>query len=166
MTSIRRGPPPRPGEESVWDYPRPAVCQPTPKRVRVIFGGVVIADTTGAWRVLETSHPPTYYLPPHDIRMEFLTETDRRSLCEWKGLAQYFHIKVGDRFSRNAAWCYPEPTPAFEPIKDYVAFYPSRMDECWVGTDKVRSQAGDFYGGWVTPDLVGPFKGEPGTEFW
>lgn len=157
---------PGPGQESVWDYPRPAVCEPTAKRIQVMFGGESIADTTGAYRVLETSHPPGYYIPPTDINQTFMREELRRSFCEWKGQARYWSVVVGEQAAQNAAWSYPDPSPDFRPMKDFVAFYPAMMDACYVDGEKVLPQPGAFYGGWITPDVVGPFKGEPGTEFW
>ena len=157
---------PGPGQESVWDYPRPAVCEPTAKRIQVVFAGETIADTTGAYRVLETSHPPGYYVPPADINMDFMREEMRRSFCEWKGQARYWSVVVGDRVAQNAAWSYPDPSAGFVAMKDYVAFYPAMMDVCYVDGEKVLPQPGAFYGGWITSDVVGPFKGEPGTEFW
>jgi uncharacterized protein (DUF427 family) len=132
----------------------------------VVFGGVTIADTRDARRVLETSHPPVYYIPEKDIRMEFLSRAGGSSLCEWKGTALYYDIAVESRTARRAAWVYPDPTPAFASIKDCIAFYPAMMDACYVNGEKVRSQPGDFYGGWITDDIVGPFKGSPGTGFW
>jgi len=119
---------PGPGQESVWDYPRPPRLEDSTKHIQVIFNGVVIADTVGARRVLETSHPPVYYIPPTDIRMEYLTRTSRSSFCEWKGEASYYTITVGDKSAPNAAWFYPQPTVAFAAIKDYVAVYPSLME--------------------------------------
>ena len=157
---------PGPGQESVWDYPRPPRLEDSPKHTQVVFNGAVIADTHRAKRVLETSHPPVYYIPPEDIKMEFLTLTQRTTWCEWKGQAAYYTITVGDKQARNAAWSYPRPTPGFEAIKNYIAFYPSRMDACYVDGERVQTQAGDFYGGWITSDIVGPFKGEPGTMGW
>jgi uncharacterized protein (DUF427 family) len=157
---------PGPGQESVWDYPRPPRVEETSKRVRVVFDGETVADTTRAKRVLETSHPPVYYVPLDDVRGEFLVRTARSSFCEWKGRAGYYTVRVGDREAPDAAWFYPEPTPAFEPIRNYVAFYPSRMDACYVDDERVRSQEGDFYGGWITGEIVGPFKGGPGTRGW
>lgn len=154
---------PGPGQESVWDYPLPPRLEPTPKRIRVIFNGEVIADTQRAWRVLETSHPPVYYIPPDDIRMGFLTPTERATACEWKGWASYYTLRVGDREVANAAWYYPTPTKAFEPIAGYVAFYPNPMDACYVDDELVRPQPSGFYGGWVTSEIVGPFKGELGS---
>ncbi len=157
---------PAPGQESVWDYPRPAIAEPTPKRIQVIFNGVMIADSVMSYRVLETSHPPSYYLPQEDLRMEYFIPSNGRSTCEWKGPAQYFTISVNDRKAENAAWCYPSPTPSFEQMKGYVAFYPRMMDECRVAGEIATPQAGGFYGGWVTKDIVGPMKGEPGTWGW
>lgn len=157
---------PGPGQESVWDYPRPPRVEPTSRRVRVIFGGVTIADTRRALRVLETSHPPTYYIPPGDIRMEYLTPTGKRSFCEFKGIAGYYTVQVGERRAGNAAWFYAQPSSGYEAIAGYVAFYPSRMDACYVDDELVVAQEGDFYGGWITSDIVGPFKGGPGTWGW
>lgn len=157
---------PGPGQESVWDYPRPPQLVADSRRVRVLLNGITLADSTSAMRVLETSHPPTFYIPPADIAMEYLAATPRRSTCEWKGAATYYSITVGNRRVIDAAWTYPEPTPAFASIAGYVAFYPSRMDACYVGDELVQAQAGDFYGGWITTEIVGPFKGEPGTWGW
>ncbi len=157
---------PGPGQESVWDYPRPPRLERTDKKVKVVFGGVTIAYTTRALRVLETSHPPVYYVPPEDVRMEHLRPAEGGSFCEWKGRASYYDLLTDERAEERAAWYYPEPVPAYLEIKDHVAFYPSRMDACWVGGEKVRAQDGDFYGGWITPDVVGPFKGAPGTLGW
>ncbi len=157
---------PLPGQESVWDYPRPPRVEAVAERVRVEFGGVAIADSTRAVRILETASPPVYYVPPEDVRMDLLHPSPGATLCEWKGLARYWTLRVGERKAPRAAWSYPEPDPHFREIKDYLAFYPSRMDECRVGERRVAAQAGDFYGGWITPNIVGPFKGEPGTEGW
>ncbi len=157
---------PGPNQESVWDYPRPPRLEPVADRLRVIFNGVTIADTTNAQRVLETSHPPTYYLPPADIQPGVLQPARRTSLCEWKGAAHYFNVVVGDQAATNAAWAYPEPVPAFAALRDHVAFYPHLMDACFVGDDQVDAQAGGFYGGWITPRIVGPFKGPAGTGLW
>ncbi|MEZ4770464.1 MAG: DUF427 domain-containing protein [Caldilineales bacterium] len=155
-----------PGQESVWDYPRPPRVEPTPKSIQVVFNGVLIADTVRAQRVLETSHPPVYYLPPDDIQMQYLVPTAGRSLCEWKGHASYFTVVVGDAVAENAAWYYPRPNPPFAAIKGHVAFYAGPMDGCYVDGERVTPQPGDFYGGWITRDIVGPFKGEPGTRGW
>jgi uncharacterized protein (DUF427 family) len=157
---------PGPGQESVWDYPRPPRLEPSTRLVRVLFNGEVVAETRRALRVLETSHPPTYYIPPEDVRPRLLERSSRSSFCEWKGRARYLSLKVGDRRSPDAAWSYPDPSPAFAALRDHLAFYPSRVDECIVDGEVVRSQPGDFYGGWITAEVVGPFKGDPGTMGW
>lgn len=157
---------PEPGQESVWDYPRPPRLEQSPKHIRVIFDGATIADTHQAWRVLETSHPPVYYLPPEDILMPHLSPAPGRSMCEWKGQARYYSVTVGERTAESAAWYYPTPSPTFAAIKGYVAFYPSRMGACFVDGERVAAQPGDFYGGWITADIVGPFKGDAGTMGW
>lgn len=157
---------PGPGQESVWDYPRPPRVEPSTRHVVVEFGGERIADTRAAVRVLETSHPPTWYLPPEDIRVELLRRTDRQSRCEFKGVAIYYDVVVGDRVAENAAWSYPDPSPGFEAIARHVAIYPGLMDACLVDGVRVEPQAGGFYGGWITPDVAGPFKGDPGTGGW
>jgi uncharacterized protein (DUF427 family) len=157
---------PGPGQESVWDYPRPPRVEDTTKHIQVIFNGEIIADTHRARRVLETSHPPVYYIPPEDIKMVYLTPSARSSWCEWKGQASYYMVTVEDRSIPQAAWFYTQPTPAFKTIKDYVAFYPQHMEACYVDGERIQPQPGDFYGGWITKDIVGPFKGEAGTRFW
>ncbi|MEQ9548860.1 DUF427 domain-containing protein [Coleofasciculus sp. G2-EDA-02] len=157
---------PEPGQESVWDYPRPPRLEETTKHIRVIFNGIAIADTRRAKRVLETSHPPSYYIPPEDIKLEHLPKTERKSFCEWKGMAGYADVVVGDKRAANAGWYYPEPTPEFSSIKDHFSFYASKMDACYVDDELVQSQPGDFYGGWITKDIVGPFKGGAGTMGW
>jgi uncharacterized protein (DUF427 family) len=158
--------PPQPGQESVWDYPRPPCLEETTKHIQIIFNGVVIADTRRAQRVLETSHPPVYYLPPEDIRMEYFLKSPRATYCEWKGQGAYYTIAIGDKRAENVAWYYPHPTDAFASIKDYVAFYPAPMDACTVDGEQVQPQPGNFYGGWVTSDIVGPFKGIEGSWGW
>ena len=157
-----------PGQESVWDYPRPPRLERTQRRrIEVVFGGVRLAHTTRAVRVLETSHPPVYYVPPEDVRVEHLTPSEAAaSLCEWKGRARYYDVSAGERTEERAAWCYPGPTPPFGELMDHVAFYPSKMDACWVDGEKVEAQPGDFYGGWIPPDIAGPFKGGPSTLGW
>ena len=152
--------------ESVWDYPRPPRVEDSHRHIQVIFNGVVIADSLGAKRVLETSHPPTYYLPREDVRMEHFRPSSRRTVCEWKGQAVYYTIVVEDRRAENAAWSYPEPTAPFESIRGYIAIYPHEMDACLVDGERAEPQPGGFYGGWVTSDVVGPFKGDPGTLGW
>jgi uncharacterized protein (DUF427 family) len=157
---------PLPGQESVWDYPRPPRLEPTTRRIRVVFNGETIADTRRALRVLETSHPPVYYIPPDDIRMEYVAQTPRKTLCEFKGGATYWTVKVSERLSENAAWSYPNPLPGYEPLKDYLAFYAGRVDACTVDGEQAAPQEGDFYGGWITSHVAGPFKGAPGTWDW
>lgn len=150
---------PGPGQESVWDYPRPPRLEDSGKHIEVIFNGVKIADTRRAKRILETSHPPVYYIPPEDLQLEYFEPTSRHTFCEWKGQADYYTIKVKGKASPNAAWYYPKPDPGYEGIKNYVALYPGRMDACLVDGEQVEPQPGDFYGGWITKDIVGPFKG-------
>jgi uncharacterized protein (DUF427 family) len=163
----RPGPiPPGPGQESVWAYPRPPRLERTARRLRIVFAGRTVAESTSAWRVLETSHPPVYYLPPADIDMSLLAVVAGSSFCEFKGRAIYYDLVAGERRSERAAWAYPVPSRAFESIAHHLAFYASRVDACYVDDERVVPQAGDFYGGWVTADVVGPFKGEPGTSGW
>ena len=155
-----------PGKESVWDYPRPPRLEPVPQRLRIVFAGVTIADTTAAYRVLETSHPPNYYLPPHAFADGALVRTRRGSYCEWKGEAHYYDLVAADRTAPDAAWGYDRPTPGFAPIAGYVAVYAGPMDRCLVGDEEATAQPGGFYGGWVTDGVTGPFKGGPGTDGW
>jgi len=162
----RRTTPLLPGQESVWDYPRPPRLESVAARIRVEFGGVTIADTRGAFRVLETSHPPNYYLPPGDVLDGALTRVRQSSFCEWKGNAHYYDVAAGGSVAPAAAWGYDEPSPAFAPITGFVAFYPAAMDRCLVDDEVVEPQPGGFYGGWITSNLVGPFKGGPGTQGW
>ncbi len=157
---------PGPGQESVWNYPRPPSLQPDGRRIRVEFAGVVVADTRRALRVLETAGPPTFYLPPDDVRTDLLVAETRETFCEWKGTARYWTLRVDERSSPGAAWSYPEPDPAFAALRNHLAFFAGRVDACSVDGERVRPQPGDFYGGWVTNEIVGPFKGEPGTEGW
>lgn len=157
---------PGPGQESVWDYPRPPRLEPVTDRLRVVLAGRVIAESTGGYRVLETSHPPTYYIPPADVAEGVLEVIRKSSVCEWKGRARYFNVVVGARVAEAAAWSYPSPTGSFTAIRDYVSFYAEPMDACYVGDERVEPQTGNFYGGWVTGRVVGPFKGSPGTWHW
>lgn len=157
---------PKPGQESVWDYPRPPRVEDCDKHIEVFCNNILIADTHEAKRVLETGSPPVYYIPPKDIQMKYLKQTAKNTFCEWKGVASYYTIVVHDKRVENAAWFYPDPTPGYDSIKDYVAFYPQKMDACYVDGELVKAQSGSFYGGWITSDIVGPFKGEPGTEGW
>lgn len=152
--------------ENVWDYPRPPRLEPVMDRIRIIFGGATVADTVKAFRVLETSHPPTYYLPRGDIEIAALREVAGTSLCEWKGLARYFDVVSGSKTAPRAAWTYPDPTERFHTIRGHVAFYAEPMDACYVGDTQVLPQDGNFYGGWITGNLTGPFKGAPGTMGW
>jgi uncharacterized protein (DUF427 family) len=154
------------GQESVWDYPRPPRLEKVDARLRVFFNGETIADSVGGYRVLETSHPPVYYLPPTDIRQPLLRAAPGSSWCEFKGHAKYWSLDVKGQRAENAAWSYPAPSPAFAAIAGYLAFYASRVDECWVGDERVQPQQGDFYGGWITARIVGPFKGGIGTQGW
>lgn len=157
---------PQPGQESVWDYPRPPRIEKSTRHIRVVFNGETIADTTNAYRILETSHPPAYYIPQDDIRMEYLMPTNRRTICEFKGAASYWTVQLGDRKAQNAAWSYGSPSTAYEAAKDHICFYANYMDACYVDDEKVVPQEGDFYGGWITSDVVGPFKGAAGTWGW
>jgi len=157
---------PGPGQESVWDYPRPPRLEKSDKHIKVVFGGEVIAETTEAYRILETSHPPTYYIPQKDVKMAYFTPTSRATMCEFKGVASYWTISVNGKTVENAAWRYTNPSGEYAPVKDYVCFYPSKMDACYVNDERVQAQEGDFYGGWITSDIVGPFKGGPGTRGW
>ncbi len=155
-----------PGQESVWDYPRPPRVEPVSDLIRVVFNGVEIARTQSAYRVLETSHPPTYYIPQADIAMQYLKQTTRRSFCEFKGAASYWSVEVNGRRSDDAAWMYAHPSSGYEVIQNHLAFYASRVDACFVGDEQVQAQEGDFYGGWITSKIVGPFKGAAGTWGW
>jgi uncharacterized protein (DUF427 family) len=157
---------PGPGQESVWDYPRPPRLEQVGARLRVIFNEATIADTVAGYRVLETSHPPVYYIPPGDIAQPYLKVAPGSSFCEFKGYAQYWSIEVDGRSSANAAWSYPRPSTAFAAIAFHLAFYASRVDACFVDEERVMPQEGDFYGGWITSRIVGPFKGAPGTRGW
>lgn len=156
---------PGPGQESVWDYPRPPALAPDPRRVVVRAGALVIADTHRAMRVLETASPPTFYLPPEDVRTDWLESAEGASFCEWKGEARYWTLVHGPSRRERVAWTYPRPRPEFAAIANWFAFYPARV-ECSVGGEPVRPQGGGFYGGWVTDEIVGPWKGEPGTGAW
>jgi len=160
---------PGPGQESVWDFPRPPRVEPVAERVRVIAFGRTVADSTRALRVVETAGAPCYYLPPGDCAVELLAKTGDWTLCEWKGIA-YAYDLIGDRRLRAAAWSYPEPLidlgAGYERIADYFAFYAARVDACFVGDEQVRPQGGGFYGGWITSNLTGPIKGDPGSGNW
>jgi uncharacterized protein (DUF427 family) len=156
----------RPGQESVWSYPRPAVAEPSARHIRIVHRGVVIAETRRAVRTLETSHPPSYYIPPADVAMDLLRKSTNRSFCEWKGAAAYFDVLVGGEVLEDAAWSYPNPSAGFVSLRDHIAFYARPFDLCAVDGETVTPQPGDFYGGWVTSHVAGPFKGVPGSRGW
>jgi uncharacterized protein (DUF427 family) len=153
-------------QESVWDYPRPPRVEPSSERVVLTHAGVVVADTTSSYRVLETSHPPTYYLPRSAFAEGVLRPGDGTSWCEWKGGATYLDVVVGEVVVPAVGWTYAEPSRGFEAIRDHVAVYPGRLDRCTVDDEVVQAQPGDFYGGWITSRVTGPFKGAPGTSGW
>lgn len=155
-----------PGQESVWDYPRPAIAEPTQRRIQIVHKGIELVDSRKAWRTLETSHPPTYYVPQSDVAMKYLHPNPRRSICEWKGQARYFDIVIGDEVIEAAAWYYPDPAPAFSGVRDHLAFYPDPLDQCLVDGEQITPQPGEFYGGWISQYEAGPFKGGPGSRFW
>ena len=157
---------PAPHQESVWDYPRPPKLVSSGRQVKVLFAGEVIAESTRCYRVLETSHPPSWYIPAEDVRTKRLSPSENRSFCEFKGHASYWSINVDGKRSVDACWSYQNPTAMFASIKDYFSFYANRVDECSVDGEIVQPQAGDFYGGWITPEIVGPFKGGRGTWGW
>lgn len=157
---------PKAGQESVWDYPRPPRLEKVGERLRVVFNGKAIADTVAGYRVLETSHPPVYYIPHRDIAQQYLLTAPGGSWCEFKGHAKYWSLDVDGVRADNAAWSYPEPSRAFAEIAGCLAFYASKVDECRVGEERVQPQQGDFYGGWITSRIVGPFKGGAGTQGW
>jgi len=171
MAGLRRAGPGRreptgPGEESVWDYPRPPRLERVTRPVRVELAGRVVAESDRAWRVCETAGPPVYYVPRDDVAEAVLVPSAHTTFCEWKGRARYFHLRVGDRHAEDAAFLYPEAPEPYAPLREALGFYPGRVDACWVGTARVRPQPGGFYAGWITPEIRGPFKGEAGTEGW
>lgn len=155
-----------PGQESVWDYPRPPAVEPSDEHVQVWFADHLVADTRRAVRVLETAHAPVYYLPRADVRTDLFELSDQRTICEFKGVASYADLVVGDQRVADACWWYADPVPGYEVLKGSVAFYPRRVDRCLVDDEVVRPVAGDFYGAWVTSRVVGPFKGGIGTFGW
>ena len=158
--------PARPGQESVWSYPRPAIAQPTDARIMIEHRGIVVASTRNAVRTLETSHPPSYYIPPADIAPGILRRAAGSSFCEWKGAATYWDVVIGDVVLPQVGWSYANPSPAFASLRDHVAFYAAPFDRCSVDGETVVPQPGDFYGGWITSALAGPFKGIPGSRGW
>lgn len=153
--------------ENVWDYPRPPAVAPCRRHVRVELAGQILADSDHALRVLETSHPPTIYIPPDDVRLELLVPSRARpTWCEFKGAAQYLDLVTENRRHPAVAWTYPQPSAGYEQLTDHLAFYPGRVDRALLDEEQVLVQGGDFYGGWITADLAGPFKGPPGTTGW
>ncbi|MDY0340470.1 MAG: DUF427 domain-containing protein [Coriobacteriia bacterium] len=154
---------PRPGQESVWEYPRPPLVQNEDRVIEIVFCGSTIVRTNRALRVLETGHAPVYYIPMEDVRAGTLIPADRVSYCEFKGEARYYHVVADDRRAQEAAWMYAKPRLGYEALVGHVAFYPTPMDRCLVGGEIGRPQSGIFRGGWVTPDVVGPFIGDPGA---
>ena len=157
---------PKRGQESVWNYPRPPRLERVSQQIRAEFGGLVLAETTQGYRLLETASPPVYYFPHMDVRIAYLMLSVTQTVCKWKGVARHWSLRVQKRVALDAAWSYPHPREGYEGICDYLAFYPGKVDVCYVGKEKVKPQPGEFYGGWITSKILGPFKGEPGTEFW
>lgn len=158
---------PAAGQESVWDYPRPPRLEAVKETLKVVFNGKEIACTTSGFRVLETSHPPVYYFPPEDVELELAKRhTSPSSHCEWKGAAHYYDFNVGDQEGKKVAWAYDSPTPRFQQIDGYLAFYAGRVDACYVNDEQVTPQPGEFYGGWITEKITGPFKGIEGSWGW
>lgn len=155
-----------PGQESVWAYPRPPIAERTAAQIMIQYAGLVVADTRRAVRTLETSHPPTYYIPRADIRPGALGRAEGSSFCEWKGVASYWDISLPGVTLRAVGWSYPDPSSGFEILRDHVAFYAAPFDLCTVDGETVTPQPGGFYGGWITSALAGPFKGIPGSRFW
>ena len=153
-------------KENVWDYPRPPRLEKVTKEIKIIFNNETIALSTNSYRVLETSHPPVYYIPLEDINRDYLQPASGSSFCEWKGKARYYDLNVKGKIAKKVGWYYPEPTREFSILRNYVAFYAGPMDACYVGNEKVIPQPGSFYGGWITSNLIGPFKGESGTIGW
>lgn len=157
---------PGPGQESVWDYPRPPAVEPVPERIRVVVDGVAIAESTRAVRVLETAGAPVYYVPRGDVRTGHLKRATRTTACEWKGAATYWTLEGADRRIPEIAWSYDDPLPGYEAIRGHMAFYAALVDEAWVGDELATPQPGGYYGGWLTSRVVGPVKGEPGSFGW
>jgi len=155
---------PGPGQESVWDYPRPPKLVPDGRLVEVKYKDQMVAASSRNYRVLETASPPSFYIPPNDVNWELLLSVPGSSVCEWKGVAGYWTLSSNPKVG-VVGWSYPDPTPAFEQIRAYISFYPAAL-ACYVSGERVRAQPGRFYGGWITSEIVGPFKGEPGTEHW
>ncbi|MEG3125490.1 DUF427 domain-containing protein [Sphingomonas sp. GB1N7] len=155
-----------PGQESVWSFPRPAIAEPSASRIKIEHHGIVVASSRACIRTLETSHPPSYYIPPSDIAPGVLRRAAGSSFCEWKGAASYWDVVIGDVVLPRVGWSYANPSPAFAILRDHVAFYAGPFDRCSVDGETVVPQPGDFYGGWITGALAGPFKGVPGSRGW
>src|SRR5262245_10101766 len=159
--------PPKRAKESVWDYPRPPRIEPLDRRVRIVLGGETIAESDSALRVLETSSPPTIYVPREDVRTELLSDAEgHHTVCEWKGRAHYVHAEAGGKRDEHVAWHYPEPREGYEELAGHLAFYAGRVDRAYLDDERVTPQGGEFYGGWITEEIEGPFKGDPGSEGW
>ena len=152
--------------ESVWDFPRPPRLQRVEWRVRVVHAGTTVVDAPRAIRILETSQPPAYYVADEFVDLDLLETSERRTFCEWKGVAEYAHIVVGDERVVDACWTYPSASAAYEDLRGHWAFYAQKADECWIDDERVTSNEGSFYGGWVTANVTGPYKGAPGTSHW
>ncbi|MEM6359856.1 MAG: DUF427 domain-containing protein [Bacteroidota bacterium] len=157
---------PKKGQESVWDYPRPPRLEKFNKTIEIFFNDICITQTNQGYRVLETSHPPVYYIPFEEVKEGRLLPSDHTTYCEWKGAGSYYDLLVNGKFVHDAAWYYDKPMRGFEAITGYPAFYAQKMDKCLIDGVEVKPQPGGFYGGWITPDIVGPFKGEEGTWGW
>lgn len=158
--------PAAPGQESVWSYPRPAIAEPSPARIVIEHRGQILADSRRTVRTLETSHPPSYYIPRDDIAPGILRRAEGSSFCEWKGAAAYWDVVVDGIVLPRGGWSYPSPTPPFALLRDHVAFYAAPFDRCTVDGETVVPQPGGFYGGWITSKVAGPFKGVPGSRGW
>lgn len=154
------------GQESVWDYPRPPKLEAFKGSIRIQFNDEVILETDQGLRVLETSHPPTYYFPKNSFKEGIFKPNPHSSYCEYKGIAGYFDIVVKGKTAKKAAWYYPNPTAPYKDLKDHVCIYAHLMDACYLNDERVKAQEGDFYGGWITSNIVGPFKGGAGTWGW
>jgi uncharacterized protein (DUF427 family) len=157
---------PKAGQESVWDYPRPPRLESFNGHIRIVYNSEIILDTQEAYRILETSHPPTYYVPVSQFRKDLLRINQSTSFCEFKGMAAYYDLQVHGKTAKKAAWHYPNPKTKYHALKDHVSVYAHLMDACLVNDELVDAQQGSFYGGWITTNIVGPFKGAPGTWGW
>jgi uncharacterized protein (DUF427 family) len=152
--------------ESVWDYPRPPKLEKFKGHIRILHKNLILADSNNVYRILETSHPPVYYIPAEDISMLYFTINEKKSFCEWKGQASYVDLNLNDQILKNTGWTYPDPDKRYPQLKNTFSFYASKFDKCLVNDELVRPQEGDFYGGWITSNIKGPFKGAPGTGSW